>query len=233
MIEEEAAVPADRPMIAAVIYNRLRNRMPLQIDATLRYGLHIPPTQSITESELASSNPYNTRKLYGLPPTPIGNPGLASLRGRRAPGERRLPLLRAHSGHEPPRLLRERRRVRPVPRDPPLRAASVTSHVALLGHPVSHSRSPLMQNAAFAAARLDWHYSAFDVEDPVAAVRSLVTLGFVGANVTIPHKQAVVAACDEADGEAVNTLLFRDGRVIGLQHRQGDPRRDRRRRAPA
>ncbi len=73
-----------------------------------------------------------------------------------------------------------------------------------------------MQNAAFAAARLDWHYSAFDVEDPVAAVRSLVTLGFVGANVTIPHKQAVVAACDEAEGEAVNTLIFRDGRVTGL-----------------
>jgi shikimate dehydrogenase len=91
----------------------------------------------------------------------------------------------------------------------------VTSHVALLGHPVSHSRSPLMQNAAFAAARLDWHYAAFDVEDPVAAVRALATLGFVGANVTIPHKQAVVAACDEADGEAVNTLLLREGRVIG------------------
>ena len=85
MIEEEAAVPADRPRIAAVIYNRLRNRMPLQIDATLRYGLHIPPTQSITEAELASSNPYNTRKLYGLPPTPIGNPGLASLRAAAHP----------------------------------------------------------------------------------------------------------------------------------------------------
>jgi peptidoglycan lytic transglycosylase G len=85
MIEEEAAVAADRPRIAAVIYNRLRNRMPLQIDATLRYGLHIPPTQSITEAELASSNPYNTRKLYGLPPTPIGNPGLASLRAATHP----------------------------------------------------------------------------------------------------------------------------------------------------
>ena len=85
MIEEEAAVPADRPKIAAVIYNRLRNRMPLQIDATLRYGLHIPPTQSITEAELASSNPYNTRKLYGLPPTPIGNPGLASLEAAAHP----------------------------------------------------------------------------------------------------------------------------------------------------
>jgi len=85
MVEEEAAVPGDRAKVAAVIYNRLRDRMPLQIDATLRYGLHIPPTQSITESELASNNPYNTRKLYGLPPTPIGNPGLASIRAAAHP----------------------------------------------------------------------------------------------------------------------------------------------------
>ena len=92
----------------------------------------------------------------------------------------------------------------------------MTSHVALIGHPVSHSLSPRMQNAAFAAARLDWHYSAFDVDDPVTAVAALRELGFVGANVTIPHKQAVVAACDEADGDAVNTLIFRDGRVIGV-----------------
>jgi shikimate dehydrogenase len=92
----------------------------------------------------------------------------------------------------------------------------MTTHVALLGHPVSHSLSPLMQNAAFAAARLDWHYSAFDIEDPVAAVDALRTLGFAGANVTIPHKQAVVAACDEAEGDAVNTLVFRGGGVLGF-----------------
>ena len=92
----------------------------------------------------------------------------------------------------------------------------MTTHVALLGHPVDGSLSPRMQNAAFAAARLDWHYSAFDVEDPLAAVAALRTLGFAGTNVTIPHKQAVAAACDEADGEAVNTLLFHDGRVVGV-----------------
>jgi UPF0755 protein len=85
MVEAEAAVPADRAKVAAVIYNRLRLRMPLQIDATLRYGLHIPPTQSIRQSQLASNNPYNTRKLYGLPPTPIGNPGLASIRAAAHP----------------------------------------------------------------------------------------------------------------------------------------------------
>jgi len=89
-------------------------------------------------------------------------------------------------------------------------------HIALLGHPVAQSLSPRMQNAAFAACRLDdWHYVAFDVEDAVAAVGALQALGFVGANVTIPHKQAVVAVCDEADGDAVNTLLFQGGRIVG------------------
>jgi shikimate dehydrogenase len=73
-----------------------------------------------------------------------------------------------------------------------------------------------MQNAAFAARGLDWRYEAFDVVDPIAAVAALRTLGFAGANVTIPHKRAVVAACDETDGDAVNTLVFRDGRVVGL-----------------
>jgi shikimate dehydrogenase len=92
----------------------------------------------------------------------------------------------------------------------------MTNQVALLGRPVAQSLSPRMQNAAFAVRGLDWHYTAFDVQDPVAAVTALRTLGFVGANVTIPHKQAVVAACDEADGDAVNTLVFRDGRVLGF-----------------
>ncbi|HZQ04451.1 MAG TPA: shikimate dehydrogenase [Gaiellaceae bacterium] len=92
----------------------------------------------------------------------------------------------------------------------------MTTQVALLGHPVAHSLSPRMQNAAFAALGLDWHYTALDVEDVVAAVADLRARGFAGANVTIPHKQAVVAACDEAEGVAVNTLVFRDGRVLGF-----------------
>lgn len=85
MVEKEAAGPADRAKVAAVIYNRLRIGMPLQIDATLRYGMHIKPTDSITQAELASDNPYNTRKLKGLPPTPICNPGLAAMRAAAKP----------------------------------------------------------------------------------------------------------------------------------------------------
>ena len=87
MVQAEAGTAADRSRIAAVIYNRLRVGMPLGIDATLRYGLHIPPTQSITEAELNSTNLYNTRLHYGLPPTPIDNPGIASLEAAAHPSK--------------------------------------------------------------------------------------------------------------------------------------------------
>jgi UPF0755 protein len=87
MVEGEAQVPSERPLVAAVIYNRLRQGMPLGIDATLRYGLHIPPTQSLTESELANPTPYNTRLHDGLPPTPINNPGMASLEAAAHPAK--------------------------------------------------------------------------------------------------------------------------------------------------
>ena len=78
-------MPSERRLVAAVIYNRLHDRMQLGIDATLRYGLHIPPTKSITQSELASSNPFNTRRFFGLPPTPIANPGLAAIQAAAHP----------------------------------------------------------------------------------------------------------------------------------------------------
>ena len=87
MIEREAAVAKDRPLIASVIYNRLHQSIPLGIDATIRYGLHIPPTEPIHQSELNSDSPYNTRKFPGLTPTPIANPGLASLQAAAHPAK--------------------------------------------------------------------------------------------------------------------------------------------------
>jgi uncharacterized YceG family protein len=87
MVEREAEAPSDRPLIAAVIYNRLHAQMPLGIDATLRYGLHIPADKSILESQLQSSSPYNSRIRLGLPPTPIANPGLAALRAAANPAK--------------------------------------------------------------------------------------------------------------------------------------------------
>jgi UPF0755 protein len=85
MIEKEVAAPSERALVAAVIYNRLHLRMALQIDATTRYGLGVPGTQSLTQSDLESSNPYNTRNRPGLPPTPISNPGLASMQAAAHP----------------------------------------------------------------------------------------------------------------------------------------------------
>jgi UPF0755 protein len=87
MVEKEVQVPRERALVSAVIYNRLRARMPLGIDATLRYGLKIPPTRAIRQSQLDNPTPYNTRLHAGLPPTPIGNPGLASLRAAARPAK--------------------------------------------------------------------------------------------------------------------------------------------------
>ena len=92
-----------------------------------------------------------------------------------------------------------------------------TRLVGLIGDPVSGSLSPRMQNAAFAARGLNWAYVPLPVagERLEDAVRGLVALGFAGANVTAPHKEAVARLCDEAEDEAVNTLVIRDGRIVG------------------
>jgi len=87
MVEKETLSPDERQLVSAVIYNRLHAGMPLGIDATLRYGLDIPPTESIHESQLQSDSPYNTRKRKGLPPTPIASPGLASLQAAAHPAK--------------------------------------------------------------------------------------------------------------------------------------------------
>jgi UPF0755 protein len=87
MVEKETLAPDERKLVAAVIYNRLHAHMPLGIDATLRYGFDIPPTKSILQSQLDSNNPYNSRKLLGLPPTPIANPGLASIQAAAHPAK--------------------------------------------------------------------------------------------------------------------------------------------------
>jgi len=100
--------------------------------------------------------------------------------------------------------------------------SGATTLVGILGWPVSRSLSPPMQNAAFAALGLDWAYVPLPVppEGLRDAVRGIVVAGFAGANVTIPHKTAVIELCDEVEdvarrAESVNTLVFREGRVLG------------------
>jgi UPF0755 protein len=84
LIEREAQVPEERPMMARVIYNRLQNGVALGIDASLNYALGHPAT---TESELATDSPYNLREVAGLPPSPIAVPGQASLAAAVAPAQ--------------------------------------------------------------------------------------------------------------------------------------------------
>ena len=86
MVEREVQVPRERKLVAAVIYNRLKAGQPLGIDATIRYatGNWSAP---LKQSELAIDSGYNTRTRAGLPPGPIGNPGLASLQAAARPAQ--------------------------------------------------------------------------------------------------------------------------------------------------
>jgi shikimate dehydrogenase len=100
--------------------------------------------------------------------------------------------------------------------------SGTTTLVGIFGWPVSHSLSPAMHNAAFAALGLDWAYVplAAPPELLTEAVRGIAAAGFAGANVTIPHKTAVLGACDEVEERAraagsVNTLVFVEGKVRG------------------
>ncbi len=100
--------------------------------------------------------------------------------------------------------------------------SGATRVVAVFGHPVEHSLSPAMHNAAFGALGLNWVYVACDVppQRVGAAVAAIKALGLVGANVTIPHKAAVVPFLDEHDDTvrhlaAANTICYVDGRLVG------------------
>jgi UPF0755 protein len=84
LVERETAVPRERGLIASVIYNRLHDGTPLGIDATTRFEFD-KWSGALTQSELQSPSPYNTRTHRGLPPGPIGNPGIASIEAAAKP----------------------------------------------------------------------------------------------------------------------------------------------------
>ena len=123
MIEREVQVPKERKLVAAVIYNRLHDGMPLQIDATIRFATD-NYTKPLTASDLQLDSPYNTYTNSGLPPGPIGNPGLASIQAAAHPARRVVPLLRGQAQHLRRAHLRHHRgpvragqgRLRPGPR---------------------------------------------------------------------------------------------------------------------
>jgi UPF0755 protein len=89
LIESETPTSHDRPLVSSVIYNRLADDMPLQLDSTTRYATG-NLTKPLTVSQLNSNSPYNTRKRAGLPPTPIDSPGLASIEAAARPARTRF-----------------------------------------------------------------------------------------------------------------------------------------------
>ena len=84
LVQEEAGIEGDRPIISSVVYNRMRDDMLLQIDATVLYALQMRKASN-TEADRATDSPYNTYKYKGLPPTPIGGVGKSSLRAALHP----------------------------------------------------------------------------------------------------------------------------------------------------
>jgi UPF0755 protein len=89
LIERETAVDAERPLVASVFENRLAKKMPLMTDPALIYGLELEGRWrgAIYQSDLRSNTPYNTYLRAGLPPGPVANPGLRSLRAAMEPAK--------------------------------------------------------------------------------------------------------------------------------------------------
>ncbi len=185
MIEREARVPSDRAKIAAVIYNRLDKGMPLGIDATIGY-IDPDPSNGLTVSDFEIDSPYNTRLHTGLPPTPIASPGIPSFRAALNPAD--VPYLYyvlCSSNGAPPvqrRATTSSCPTRPSALDEPVpgaRVAGSTRTVGIIGWPVSHSLSPAIHNAAFAALGIDWVYVPMPVHplQLFAALDGLAALG--------------------------------------------------------
>ena len=226
-----------------MIYNRLREGMPLGIDATTRFATG-NYTQPLTESELAVDSPYNTRTNAGLPPGPITSPGLASIEAAAHPAKVDYLYYVVEPGacSEHAFSSTEAEFEADVARYNAAREAAggelagqlrgiAVARLAVLGHPVGHSRSPAMHNAALAELGLgdEWSYEAIEVAPDAfeARVRAMPGEGFAGANVTVPHKGAALSLADELSETAreigaANTLVFAGRR---------DPRRQHRRRA--
>ncbi len=216
----------DRPLIAAVVENRLRDDMPLQIDATLLYarGSRVGP---ITDADYQLDSPYNTYRNLGLPPTPISTVTTASLARRAAPGRRAVQVLRAER-REREAHVRDDLRGAPAqrrsgPREGPvgvsgaLHVTGATRLAAVIGDPVRHSRSP-RSTTRRTRRRASTGSSSRSRCVPAGATTRCGrcrVLGIAGLSVTMPHKADAARACDELSADAatlevVNTVVLRD-----------------------
>ena len=244
MVEREAQIPGDRPKIAAVIYNRLRaaacrwgSTRRIYYAVELRSGI-ATYTHELTEAQLHIDSPYNTRTHVGLPPTPISNPGLASIEAAAHPAH--VPYLYYVAGADgcgeqvfsttlaefEANAAAYQAAVEQQRRASPDVQAQVMPRLGVLGWPVAHSRSPAIHNAALAALGMEgWRYQRLPVPPALfdETTRALGQSGFLGANVTIPHKQAALALAEQARSAAraigaANTLTFAADGTIAAEN---------------
>ena len=222
LVQREAKLDEDRPLIAAVIFNRLRDGMPLQIDATTQYARagRQPGVRHLQDPCVAADTDLH---------------GQRELAARRdAPGRRAVPLLRALRRQRQARVLADVRGAPPQRRGRPRQGSAVSTPepraitartvvAGVIGDPVAHSLSPAIHNAAYRALGLDWVYVGLPVPAGRGheAIRALPALGIAGVNVTMPHKADAADACDVLTGDAaalgaVNTVVVRpDGSLLG------------------
>ena len=176
LVEEEARLASERPLVAAVIYNRLREGMPLGIDATIRFATG-NYTEPLTESELAVESPYNTRSTRACrrgrsaaPASPRSKPRRGRPRSTTSStwSSRAAAASTPSPRPKPSSSATSKATTRPAKRPAATRrtaAGNRRAALAVLGHPVGHSRSPAMQSAALAELGLgeEWSYEAIDV----------------------------------------------------------------------
>ncbi len=216
--EKEVSFAEEYPKVARVIENRLDRQIPLGIDTINAYGLGKPAIE-LVGSDFDIDNPYNSRLHLGLPPTPISNPGEASIAGALNPADGPwvyFVTVDLDTGEtiftdSYDEFLAGKARFRAVARGDQLTAPS---RAAVLGHPVQHSLSPVLHRAAYRALGLDdWRYDALDVtsEGLPEVLRGLDDT-WAGLSLTMPLKQTVIPLLDHVEPlaevvGAVNTVL--------------------------
>ena len=227
-------MPAERPLIAAVIYNRLHDQHAARDrrDAALRPA-H-PADEVDPQVAARRTRRRTTRALHqGLPPTPIANPGLASLQAAAHPAKVDYLYYVRKPDHKHDFFTQLVDRLLPATS---ARTATAVddAHVALLGHPVAHSLSPRDAERGVRRGGPRLGLRGVRRRGPGRRGRArCVTLGFAGANVTIPHKQARRRRVRRGRGRRREHARLPRRPRARLQHRQGDPRRHRRRPGPA
>ena len=236
MIEREAQLEGERKLVAAVIYNRLRDGMALGIDATIRFATG-NFDRPLTESRTGEPNPRTTPATQRRPAAGADRQPRPRLdRGRRSPGQGRLPLLRERAWHlRQTRLLHHRRRFQPTltaTTKPVPRPAAIPRHLRRMSGGRQAARSPrppcrplaLTGDAECGAggARYGGGVALRGDRGRSGRLRgsgaAMTAEGFAGANVTVPHKAAALALADALSEMvreigAANTLIFAGGEI--------------------